>query len=162
MYHHLPGKEMSDTDFAHLLPYGPSFLFVDGIVTFEQGRRIVTWTDWSRRPDILAAHFRDGPAIVPGALLLEQVAQSALLLRRLSHERDGALYLGRAMCSFMMPVSGGALLETAVALDVPAPMGMGLRGTIISDGVTVARFTLAVAHAPASATGQPTGHQASS
>ena len=87
------------------LPYGDAFRFVEKIVSLEENRCIETEMFYSRDLPMIDAHFRDGPKIVPGVILIEQISQSALLLGRMSatHATEGTPYLGQIRASFLVP-----------------------------------------------------------
>jgi 3-hydroxymyristoyl/3-hydroxydecanoyl-(acyl carrier protein) dehydratase/acyl carrier protein len=86
-----------------LLPYGDEFRMIDEVGSFSPGGTIVTLKHHALDSPIIAAHFRDGPAIVPGTLVAEQVAQSALLAGHLIGELGsaGTYLLSQLRCEFL-------------------------------------------------------------
>ncbi|MER8512913.1 hypothetical protein NKH47_08165 [Mesorhizobium sp. M1060] len=72
-----PGPEL-DALLA-LLPYGDGFRFVDQVVGLNDNS-VVTRKRYGFSDPSIAAHQIGGKSVVPGVYLLEQAAQSALLL----------------------------------------------------------------------------------
>lgn len=124
-------------------------MFVDRILSLESGKQIVTETNWADRPAILEAHFRGGPAVVPGVLLIEQAAQSGALLWRMSLVDERPLFLGRANCRFLKPVTKAMLITTVEAtLILRTNSAVGFRATVSARGDAVATFQLAAGVMP--------------
>ena len=91
-----------------ILPHRPPFLFVDRVVRFEAGRRIVTERDIKAEEPHFAGHF-PGQPIMPGVLITDALAQTCGLLLGLSfltaagqggNERPGLFLLGAANMKF--------------------------------------------------------------
>lgn len=99
-----------------IVPFGAAWLMVDEIITLHpdriQTRKILADDD-----PFIAGHFVDGPAILPGVLLIEFVSQSAYLLGVLSGPASAATrprLLARCNASFLSPAHAGDILVAEV------------------------------------------------
>src|SRR5690348_13929522 len=70
-------------DIQRLLPHRYPMLMVDRVLSWRPGVSIHAVRNVTANDPILAAHF-PGKPILPGALIIEGVAQSALLLDQLT------------------------------------------------------------------------------
>jgi len=113
-----------------LLPYGPDFLFVNRVWDIDPGHATTTSMDYQRSHVVLRSHFRDGPAIVPGALIAEQICQSALLLGLISEtiDRPNRLLLGWLQCRFYQPATADCTVHSRVELVVTMGEAIGFAG----------------------------------
>jgi 3-hydroxymyristoyl/3-hydroxydecanoyl-(acyl carrier protein) dehydratase len=73
-------EEVEAHEVAKALPYGESFLFIDRADLSGRPDTVVTEKTYLLSEPLIAAHFRAGPKVVPGVVLIEQICQSALLL----------------------------------------------------------------------------------
>ncbi|HXZ02403.1 MAG TPA: hypothetical protein VEI03_20575 [Stellaceae bacterium] len=104
-------------------------------------RQLVTRFTWREdRPEI-AAHFVRGPKLVPGVLLAEQVAQSALLLAVIEgcHPSREPMMLGQFRCEIMGPAQAPCTVVANVAIDAVIGGKMGFRATCEVHGSLVAK-----------------------
>lgn len=62
------------------------FIFIDRILEIESGKRLVAIKNISGNDPWFSGHF-PGKAIMPGALLLEGIAQASLILARFSESK---------------------------------------------------------------------------
>lgn len=92
---------LSRLDVASLLPHGPEFTFVSELLQHEPGA-LGSAKHWSHDDQILKSHFPRGPRVVPGVLLCEQAAQTALLLAMLDQfvPPGETLLLASMRCEF--------------------------------------------------------------
>jgi acyl carrier protein/3-hydroxymyristoyl/3-hydroxydecanoyl-(acyl carrier protein) dehydratase len=131
---------MTRNDLIERLPYGESFLFIDEAQHLGE-RHITSRFAWTGdRPEI-AAHFLHGPKLVPGVLLAEQVAQSALLLAILEGYRPSRepMTLAQFRCEIVAPAPAPCTVVAMVEVDAIAGEAMGFRGTCSVDGQLVAK-----------------------
>lgn len=105
---------------ARMLPHGASWIFVDRVLGCDPPTQIRTQTRIASDDPIVCAHFRDGPAILPGVVLVEMAGQSAYLLGRLSASASAgappAHLLARCSATFVSPARAGDVLTTEVRL----------------------------------------------
>ena len=62
-----------------LLPQKYPFLFIDRVVEFEEGKKIVCVKNISGNEPVFVGHFPDF-AIMPGVLIIEAMAQASIIL----------------------------------------------------------------------------------
>ena len=66
-----------------LLPQKYPFLFIDRVVEFDEGKKIVCVKNVSGNEPVFVGHFPDF-AIMPGVLIIEAMAQASIILFRKS------------------------------------------------------------------------------
>jgi len=120
---------------AELMPYGPDFLWVDEVLEQDGDRRIVTSKHYLANASIVRDHTPAGVTIVPGVILIEQAAQSALLLGlRSGHVVSGkAAFLGRVKADFIAPVVCPAQVEVDLVVSVLRAEAIGFAAKLKSD-----------------------------
>ncbi|MDR3135342.1 MAG: 3-hydroxyacyl-ACP dehydratase FabZ [Deltaproteobacteria bacterium] len=74
-----------------VLPHRPPFLLVDRVVSIEPWKSLAAYKSVTINDDFFRGHF-PGTPVMPGVLVLEAMAQAAMLLLNFSY-RD---YLGQA------------------------------------------------------------------
>jgi 3-hydroxymyristoyl/3-hydroxydecanoyl-(acyl carrier protein) dehydratase len=103
-----------------LVPFSPEWLLVDRVVECTPPAYIKTEKQIAELDPIVVGHFKDGPAIFPGVLLVEYVSQSAYLLGRLSDSTLTSVaspqLLARCSASFLSPARANDLLTAEVRL----------------------------------------------
>jgi len=121
-----------------LLPYRSPWLLIDRLVSWER-RRIVVQKVISGADPMVAAHFPEGPSVIPGVLYIELVSQSILFLGKLVDSLDDPTaklftkgkntVLARCKADFLSPgFVGDALIADVTVSDVIA-------GTAVYDGL---------------------------
>ncbi len=102
-----------------LLPHEFPFQFVDRVLEFEDGKRIVTLKNVSIDEPFFRGHF-PGMPVMPGVLICEALAQAGALLAHRSH--DGVppghvvVLAGLDKARFRRPVVPGDQLRLEVML----------------------------------------------
>lgn len=102
-----------------LLPVSYPFLMIDRVLAWEAGTRIVTRKCVTGGESYFQGHFTKGPAVVPGVLLVEAIAQSALLLGLLGGEAstEGTTHmLAEAKAVFRASARPGDVIEFEVSV----------------------------------------------
>ncbi len=97
-----------------LLPQKFPFLMVDKVVEWEKGKRAVALKNITGNEIWFVGHFPNR-AVLPGALLIEGMAQTAILLFRKSFEGtfkqasdpEAMFFFGSAKARFLRPVVPG-------------------------------------------------------
>jgi 3-hydroxyacyl-[acyl-carrier-protein] dehydratase len=133
-----------------LLPQAYPFVFVDVIESLEPGERIVCRKNVTGNEWMVPGHFPER-AIFPGVLLAEAMAQSAILLGKLSpglELRESASFLLTSMKSrFLHPVVPGDQLHIeCVSIKWFLHQGM-VEATVRVDDDIVAKAELTFAMA---------------
>lgn len=101
---------LSFEEIKKLLPQKYPFLFIDKVVEFQKGSKIVCLKNISGNESFFAGHFPDF-AIMPGVLILEALAQASIILFRKSFDadkdKDKVFLLASANVRFSKPVFPG-------------------------------------------------------
>jgi len=101
-------------DVCRLLPQDPPFIMVDVVEELEQGKRIVCRKNVTGNEWMFPGHF-PGKAIFPGVLLVEGMAQSAILLLRADNSlpvaKNATYMLASVKARFLKPVVPGDQLR---------------------------------------------------
>jgi hypothetical protein len=129
-----------------LLPYGEEFLLIDDAEQ-RDGRRVITSFAWAHDRAEIAAHFSAGPRIVPGALVAEQGAQSALLLAVLEgyHPARTPALLRQLRCDFEKPAFAPCTVTVEAAIGAVVENGIGFHAVCSVGEAVVARVRGAAA-----------------
>lgn len=97
-----------------LLPHSFPFLLVDRIIDFEPGKSITGIKNITGNEIFLQGHFPED-AIMPGTLILEAMAQTALLFFKLSNVDSekyiSPVFFGGIKGKFLKPVIPGDVLN---------------------------------------------------
>jgi len=143
----LPPSNPTKSHWRAWLPYGDDFRFVDEVSELEPPSRIVTSTDYGLRHKLIGTHRPSGEAVVPGVLLAEQAAQSALLLGHASGwlKADQAALLGRINCTFLSLVPLATIVQAEVTAAVEGPGIAAFRAKLHRGSDLIARIVLAAA-----------------
>ena len=97
---------------------------VDRVIRFEPRAVIETIKNITFNEPILQGHFCGGPYVFPGVLLIEALAQSALLLSILSGDSkagSSSVRLAEVKASFRGPVMAGDQLHMMVTMEPGVP-----------------------------------------
>jgi 3-hydroxyacyl-[acyl-carrier-protein] dehydratase len=114
-----PSRLIDYREIWSLLPHEYPFQFVDRVLEFEDGRRIVTLKNVSIDEPFFRGHF-PGMPVMPGVLICEALAQAGALLAHRS--RDGVqpgnvvVLAGLDKARFRRPVVPGDQLHLEVKL----------------------------------------------
>jgi len=134
-------------EIAALLPHRFPFQFIDRVIAFEDGQRIVALKNVSINEPYFQGHFPERP-VMPGVLICECLAQAGALL---AHRSTGGTQPGRAVvltgldrARFRRPVVPGDQLQLEVALLKRRRPLWRLQGTARVDGHLVAEADLSL------------------
>jgi 3-hydroxymyristoyl/3-hydroxydecanoyl-(acyl carrier protein) dehydratase len=130
------------------LPHGPSFRFVDRVLEWAPGTRVVALKNVTCGEPHLQDHFPGNP-IVPGVLLIEAMAQTAGLLLP---EGSSAVLAQVKDARFRRPVVPGDRLR--IEADRSGGLGGLHRFTVVAwvGGERAAEAEIVLAQAPAPST----------
>jgi 3-hydroxyacyl-[acyl-carrier-protein] dehydratase len=140
---------MSFEEIREILPQKFPFLMVDRIIALEKGKRAVAIKNISGNEIHFLGHFPN-MAVFPGALILEGMAQTAILLFRKSFEGDVAtlddpnvlFFFGAANARFFKPVVPGDQLRMEVKVTKSYSTGGMVEAVATVDGARVAKGEL--------------------
>jgi 3-hydroxyacyl-[acyl-carrier-protein] dehydratase len=143
-----PKTQLTFDEIRNILPHGFPVLMIDRVLAVDRDRRIVTRKCVSGSEPYLQGHYPNGPVIVPGVMLVEAVAQSALLLAILSGsaQTEGFEHLlGEIRAVFRAPVIPGDVVEFEVTIDQRTSGGVSYVGIGRVDGKMVVKaFVLTI------------------
>jgi beta-hydroxyacyl-ACP dehydratase FabZ len=134
-------------EIAALLPHRFPFQFIDRVLEFEDGVRIVALKNVSINEPFFRGHFPEQP-LMPGVLLCEALAQAGALL---AHRSTDGVGLGRVCvlagldrARFRRPVLPGDQLHLEVVLLKRHRPLWKMRGTARVDGQVAAEADLSL------------------
>jgi 3-hydroxyacyl-[acyl-carrier-protein] dehydratase len=99
-----------------ILPQKPPFLMIDRVLEIVPQKMVVAIKNVSYNEWFFAGHFPGRP-VMPGVLIIEAMAQSAIILfstDRPDSQEGRFYYLGSVKARFLNPVSPGDQLEIRV------------------------------------------------
>lgn len=132
-------------EIAALLPHRYPFQFIDRVLEFEDGRRIVALKNVSINEPFFRGHFPEQP-LMPGVLICEALAQAGALLAHRSHDgvQPGHVVVlaGLDRARFRRPVLPGDQLHLEVVLFKRHRPLWKFRGVARVDGQAVAEADL--------------------
>ncbi len=132
-----------------LVPQKFPFLMVDRVLALEKDQRAVGIKNITGNDICFLGHFPT-MAVMPGALIIEGMAQTAVILFRKSAELDGVtlddektlFFFGGAQVRFSKPVFPGDQLQFDVTLVKSISVGGVVKAVASVDGQTVAKAKL--------------------
>jgi|SRR5262245_26642959 len=143
-----PGGGMQFDELSALLPQKFPFLMLDRVLSLEKGKTIVAVKNISGNEIFFLGHF-PGMAVMPGALIIESMAQAAILLFRKSYEdaeqrlNEGRVFFfGAAKARFLKPVVPGDQLRIEVTVAKAISTGGVVDCVASVDGQVVSKAEL--------------------
>lgn len=130
-----------------LLPQKYPFLFIDKVVEFEEGKKIVCVKNVSGNEPVFVGHFPDF-AIMPGVLIIEAMAQASIILFRKSlpaqqNDKNTVFLLASVNnARFTKPVFPGDQLFIEIIVEKIVSKGAIVQATVKVEEKTVARASL--------------------
>ena len=132
-----------------LVPQKYPMLMVDRVLSLEVGKRVVAIKNITGNEIFFLGHFPN-MAVMPGALIIESMAQTALILFRKSAEADGRMFdndntlffFGGAKVRFLKPVVPGDQLQLEVTMVKAISVGGVVKAIATVDGQRVAQAEL--------------------
>lgn len=139
---------MGFDDVCRLLPQGYPFIMVDVVEELQQGKRIVCRKNVTGNEWMFPGHFPN-KAMFPGVLLVEGMAQAAILLLRtddsLMVSENATYMLAGAKARFLKPVVPGDQLRYVCEAIKLASMGGVVEAEAYVDGEVVGKASLTFA-----------------
>lgn len=137
--------EVRFEEIRQLLPQKFPFMMVDRVIALEKGRSVTAIKNVTGNEIHLMGHFPN-MAIFPGALILEGMAQAAIILFRKSYEGEHSLddpnllfFFGAANGRFLKTVVPGDQLRYEVEITKAYSTGGMVKGVATVDGQIVAK-----------------------
>lgn len=131
-----------------LLPYSPPLILIDQVVDWAPLEWILVSKVVSGADPLVNAHFPNGPAIMPGVLLIELVGQAGLLLGILSAPPDAEEksldVLGRCKARFYRMVRAGETIAARVTREAGVSNVTLFKGEVMVREELVARIEVYV------------------
>ncbi|RIJ89039.1 MAG: 3-hydroxyacyl-[acyl-carrier-protein] dehydratase FabZ [Candidatus Brocadia sp.] len=119
-----------------LLPQKYPFLFIDKVIEFEEGKRIVCVKNVSGNEPVFVGHFPDF-AIMPGVLIIEAMAQAS------KNNRDTVFLLASVNnARFTKPVFPGDQIFIEITVEKIVSKGAIVQAAVAVDEKAVAKATL--------------------
>jgi 3-hydroxyacyl-[acyl-carrier-protein] dehydratase len=141
--------QISFEEVKALVPQKFPFLMVDRVLELEKNKRVVSIKNITGNEIFFLGHFPN-MAVMPGALIIEGLAQTAIILFRKSAELDGVtlndektlFFFGGAKIRFLKPVVPGDQLQYEVTLVKAISVGGVVKAVATVDGQKVATAEL--------------------
>ena len=130
-----------------LLPQKYPFLFIDRVVEFEEGKKIVCVKNVSGNEPVFVGHFPDF-AIMPGVLIIEAMAQASIILFKKSlptqqNDKNTVFLLASINnARFTKPVFPGDQLFIEIIVEKIVSKGAIVQATVKVEEKTVAKASL--------------------
>jgi 3-hydroxyacyl-[acyl-carrier-protein] dehydratase len=132
-----------------LVPQKFPLLMVDRVLSLETGKRIVAIKNITGNDIFFLGHFPN-MAVMPGALIIESMAQTAIILFRKSAEEAGKtfddaktlFFFGGAKVRFLKPVVPGDQLQIEVTMVKAISTAGVVKALATVDGQRVAHAEL--------------------
>lgn len=129
-----------------LLPQKYPFLFIDRVVEFEEGKKIICVKNVSGNEPVFVGHFPDF-AIMPGVLIIEAMAQASIILFRKSlpaqNNKDTVFLLASVSnARFIKPVFPGDQLLIEIHVEKIVSRGAIVQAIVKVDEKIVAKASL--------------------
>jgi 3-hydroxyacyl-[acyl-carrier-protein] dehydratase len=141
--------EITFEEIKTLVPQKFPLLMVDRVIALEKGKRAVAIKNITGNELFFLGHFPN-MAVMPGALIIESMAQTAIILFRKSYEDDAAasdeantlFFFGGAKVRFLKPVVPGDQLQIEVTVTKAISVGAVVQAIATVDGQRVAKADL--------------------
>jgi 3-hydroxyacyl-[acyl-carrier-protein] dehydratase len=141
--------ELKFDEVKALLPQKFPLLMVDKVTFLEKGKKAVAIKNITGNEIFFLGHFPN-MAVMPGAFIIESMAQTAIILFRKSYEENGAalegektlFFFGGAKVRFFKPVVPGDQLQVEVSITKAVSTGGIVEAVATVEGQRVAKAEL--------------------
>jgi len=137
------GQELDAETIMKILPHRTPFLFVDKVLSLEQGKRVTAVKNVTINDYFFDGHF-PGKPIMPGVIIIEAMAQAAGIMMLSSNENKGklAFFLAANNVKFRKTVvPGDQLILEAEVLKFKSKTGL-VSARALVDGKVAAEAEL--------------------
>lgn len=105
-------KILEIQDIKRILPQRYPFLMIDRVIEASP-EKVIAIKNVSINEEYFKGHFPDEP-VMPGALLIEAMAQAAIVLYRKVFNNNNLIYLGSVKAKFFQSIKPGEQLKIEV------------------------------------------------
>ena len=129
-----------------LIPQRFPFIMIDKVMELEPGKRVVAVKNVSGNDMVFLGHFPE-KAIMPGALIIEAMAQASIILFATSEKKENTgkmplYYFGSVKARFLHPAVPGDQLRISVENVKTLPTGAYITGEAFVENKKVAEADL--------------------
>jgi len=129
-----------------LIPQRFPFIMIDKVLEIEHGKHVIAVKNISGNDMVFLGHFPD-KAVMPGALILEAMAQTAIILFAAGKEmqeegKKPMYYFGSVKARFLHPAVPGDQLKIRVENVKSLPTGAYVSGEAFVDGKKITEAEL--------------------
>jgi 3-hydroxyacyl-[acyl-carrier-protein] dehydratase len=129
-----------------LIPQRFPFIMIDRVLEVEPGSYAISLKNVSGNEEFFQGHFPEKP-VMPGALILEAMAQTAIVLFATAKEKQEAgrkpiYYFGSAKARFFQAIVPGDQLKITVKNVKSLPTGAYVSGEVTVDDKKVSEAEL--------------------
>lgn len=129
-----------------IIPQRFPFIMIDKVVELEPGKQVIALKNISGNDMVFLGHFPE-KAIMPGALILEAMAQTAIILFAAGKQSDvngkaPIYYFGSVKARFLHPAVPGDQLRIKVASVKSLPAGAFVSAEAFVDDKKIAEAEL--------------------
>jgi 3-hydroxyacyl-[acyl-carrier-protein] dehydratase len=120
-----------------LIPQRFPFIMIDRVLEIEPGKHATAVKNISGNDMVFLGHFPE-KAVMPGALIIEAIAQTAIILFATNKNNEGAdkkpmYYFGSVKARFLHPAVPGDQLKIKVVNVKTLPTGAFVSGEVFVD-----------------------------
>jgi 3-hydroxyacyl-[acyl-carrier-protein] dehydratase len=124
-------------EIKQLIPQRFPFIMIDRILEIEPGKHATAVKNISGNDMVFLGHFPER-AIMPGALIIEAMAQTAIILFATNTKKEGGsqkpiYYFGSVKARFLHPAVPGDQLKIRVVNVKTLPTGAFVSGEVFVD-----------------------------
>jgi 3-hydroxyacyl-[acyl-carrier-protein] dehydratase len=129
-----------------LIPQRFPFIMIDRVLEIEPGKHVIALKNISGNDMVFLGHFPE-KAIMPGALIIEAMAQTAIILFATHNKGDNAVkkplyYFGSVKARFLHPAVPGDQLKIKAVNVKTLPTSAFVSGEAFVDGEKIAEADL--------------------
>jgi 3-hydroxyacyl-[acyl-carrier-protein] dehydratase len=129
-----------------LIPQRFPFIMLDKVIELDPGKRAVAIKNVSGNDMVFLGHFPE-KAVMPGALIIEAMAQASIILFATSGKKESSdkiplYYFGSVKARFLHPAVPGDQLKIAVENVKTLPTGAFVSGEAFVDDKKIAEAEL--------------------
>jgi len=129
-----------------LIPQRFPFIMIDKVLEIEHGKHVIAVKNISGNDMVFLGHFPE-KAVMPGALILEAMAQTAIILFAAGKEmqeegKKPMYYFGSVKARFLHPAVPGDQLKIRVENVKSLPTGAYVSGEAFVDGKKITEAEL--------------------